>query len=147
MTAVYAPNSMAYSVYENYNDYGIMNKSLEFYIPVYTNMPSTVCKKPSTSTSKDNNYYLKTLSFTDGTTSTGLIKSSKLIYTTTFNNTVANSVSSITINADAASTTAATVTGTGTFDLSVGVNTFKIKCKSSSGQTRTYIVNITRSAE
>lgn len=144
MTAVFGPKSMAYATASAYDDYGIMEKKLIFYIPVYSSMPEKVSSKPSTSFSKDNNYYLKTLNFTYGDSTVRLIKNTKLSYTKTFTKTVDNTVDSVNINAIRARS-GATVSGdTGTQALNPGTNTFKIKCKSSSGLTRTYTINIVR---
>ncbi|NLD10406.1 MAG: hypothetical protein GX671_01425, partial [Clostridiales bacterium] len=145
-TAVFGPKSMAYATSKAYADYGILDKKIVFYIPVYSNMPSSVCAQPSTSWSKDNNYYLKTLNFTDGTNTYKQIKDSGLYYTRSFTQNVANSVTSVTITALAAKS-GATVTGdTGVQTLNEGTNKFTIKCKSSSGLTRTYTVTIVRAA-
>ena len=145
-TAVFSPKSMAYATSKAYADYGILDKKIVFYIPVYSNMPSSVCAQPSTSWSKDNNYYLKTLNFTDGTNTYKQIKDSGLYYTRSFTQNVANSVTSVTITALAAKS-GATVTGdTGVQTLNEGTNKFTIKCKSSSGLTRTYTVTIVRAA-
>ena len=38
------------------------------------------------------------------------------------------------------------VSGTGSYSLAVGNNTIKVKCKSQSGDTRTYTININRQA-
>ena len=144
MTAVYAPMSMAYSVSEEYSDAGITGKAIEFYIPVYKNMPSSACAKPSTSKSVDNNYYLSKLYVAGGSSPSKFIKSSKLCYTTDFSKTVSHSVKTVTITATKASKSA-TVSGAGTKSLAVGKNTFYVKCRSSSGLTRTYTITVTRS--
>lgn len=149
MTAVYAPKSMAYAVSNQYKDYGIFSKKIEFYIPVYKNMPDDTYSKPSTSWSKDNNMYLKTLrvSTTGGTTLYTPISGSSMNFGTSFSKTVSNSVSAISISASAASRTGASVSGTGTRSLRVGTNVFYVKCQSSSGYySRTYKITITRSA-
>jgi beta-N-acetylglucosaminidase/uncharacterized protein YgiM (DUF1202 family) len=149
MTAVYAPKSVAYAVSNQYKDYGIFSKKIEFYIPIYKNMPDDTYSKPSTSWSKDNNMYLKTLrvSTTGGTTLYTPISSSSMNFGTSFSKTVSNSVSAISISASAASRTGASVSGTGTRSLRVGTNVFYVKCQSSSGYySRTYKITITRSA-
>ena len=147
MTAVYAPKSQAYSTANQYKDFDIMGQPFEFYIPVYNNMPSGTYGQPSTSFSKDNNMYLKTLQVKYGSSTYTPVSSSAMNFNTSFSKTVSNSVSSITINATKASTTAATVTGTGTKSLKVGTNVFYVKCTSSSGTYyRNYKITITRSA-
>ena len=61
MTALNGGISIAGQISEKYSDYDIFDKLLEFYIPVYKKMPSSPCGRPSASTKKDNNYYLKKL--------------------------------------------------------------------------------------
>ena len=61
MTSLNGGISIAGQISDKYTDYGISEKALEFYIPVYKKMPSKKCGRPSTSTKKDNNYYLKKL--------------------------------------------------------------------------------------
>jgi len=147
MTAVYAPKSQAYATVNQYKDFDIMGQPFEFYIPVYNNMPAGTYGQPSTSYSKDNNMYLKTLQVKYGSSTYTPVSSSAMNFNTSFSKTVSNSVSSITIDAVKASTTAATVTGTGTRSLKVGTNVFYVKCTSSSGTYyRDYKITITRSA-
>lgn len=61
MTSLNGGISIAGQISEKYSDYGIFDKPLEFYIPVYKSMPKKPCGRPSSSTKKDNNYYLKKL--------------------------------------------------------------------------------------
>lgn len=138
MTAVYTPRSMAVTEYEQFKDYNILNKKIVFYIPVYKNMPKKACSAPSSSWSKDNNFYLKTLKAGSKT----LISSKSLNYNKSF--TVTTSSSSIKIQAAAASCTAAKVYGTGTKKLKSGTNTIYVKCKASSGEVRTYKITVIR---
>ncbi len=143
MTAVYAPRNTATSTSQSYSKYGIYNKKIVFYIPVYKNMPRKLCSKPSGSMKADNNYYLKTLKVRTGGTTHTLISSSSLNYSKSFSvNTGSARTASIT--ASKASTTGAVITGAGTKELEKGTNTFKIKVKASSGKTRTYTVKINR---
>lgn len=51
MTNVLAPYNESKSVYNGYNNSGILNSSLTFIIPVYNNMPSLPCQSPSISQS------------------------------------------------------------------------------------------------
>ena len=62
MTALNGGISIAGQISSKYDEYGIFDKELEFYIPVYKKMPSKPCSRPSSSEKKDNNYYLKKLS-------------------------------------------------------------------------------------
>ena len=63
--------------------------------------------------------------------------------TTEYNCTVKNSVTSVTVNAQATSTKAK-VRGLGTKSLSVGVNTLPIRVIAEDGSEKIYIVNVTR---
>ena len=61
MTALNGGISIAGQTSSKYADYGIYEKELEFFIPVYKDMPDEPCGRPSSSSKKDNNYYLKKL--------------------------------------------------------------------------------------
>lgn len=152
MTSLNGGISMAGQVSEKYGDYGIYDKALRFYIPVYKNMPSKPCGRPSASEKKDNNYYIKKLivKYTTGsgddaeTKEKTFIKASKLSYKTSFKLAVPEDTEKIKISALAASTRNPNLTGTGEFELEKGANTFKVKCKASAGPSRTYTIKITR---
>ena len=58
---------------------------------------------------------------------------------------VSNAISSVSITAKAVSGNSS-ISGTGSYSLAVGNNTVKISCKSQSGDTRTYTININRQA-
>lgn len=112
--------------------------ALVFKIPVYKNMPETACTKP---TSNDNpNYMLKSL-VVSGYSLTPTFS----IYETTYSLIVPNSVSSVTITAQAVASTT-TVSGTGVKNLSVGTNTVTVTTKAQNGSTRTYTISIVRQA-
>lgn len=144
MTCVYAGESMAQTIASNYRQYGILDSAIEFFIPVYRNMPLATSRKPSTSSAKDNNNYLKTLTLQAGTKKYTKISAGALNYHTSFKTTVPASADSVKISAAPASRTAAKVTGTGTFRIAPGTNTLYVKCKSSSGITRTYRITVVR---
>ena len=144
MTSLNGGISMAGQVSEKYEDYGIYEKPLEFYIPVYKKMPSKACSRPSASSKKDNNYYLKKLAIKYGDTKKTFIRSSKLSYRTSFRYSVPSKVKKVKISASKASKTKASVSGTGTVSLKKGKNVFKIKCKASAGPARTYKITIIR---
>ncbi len=144
MTAVYAPSSNAVTTYNNYYRYGILSNRFVFYIPVYRNMPSSACPKPSDG-KVDNNFYLKTLTVSYGDTSKKLIRSSALNYDTSFTVKVSSGTKSVNIDAASASRTSESVRGTGKRTLYKGKNNFKVVCRSSSGQKRTYTITIIRS--
>lgn len=112
--------------------------ALIFKIPVYKNMPATVSKKPS---GDDNpNYMLKSLSVS-GYNLTPTFS----MYETSYSLIVPNSVSSITVSAQAASSTT-TVSGTGARSLKVGANAIAITTKAQNGSTRTYTISVVRQA-
>ncbi len=47
MTNVLAPYSESSSIYSGYSSTGILNNSMTFIIPVYNNMPETLCQNPN----------------------------------------------------------------------------------------------------
>ncbi|MBQ2986104.1 MAG: SH3 domain-containing protein [Tyzzerella sp.] len=112
--------------------------ALIFKIPVYKNMPAAVSKKPS---GDDNpNYMLKSLSVS-GYNLTPTFS----MYETSYSLIVPNSVTSITVSAQAASSTT-TVSGTGARSLNVGTNAIAITTKAQNGSTRTYTISVVRQA-
>lgn len=149
MTSLNGGISMAGQVSEKYDDYGIYEKNLVFYIPVYKKMPSRPCGRPSASSKKDNNCYLKKLQiiYKDGkgeNIKKAFIKSPSLNYKKKFRYEVPSSVKAVTISAVKASKTGAVVTGTGKVKLSKGSNVIKVKCKASAGPLRTYRITVIR---
>lgn len=153
MTALNGGISMAGLISEKYSAYGLDEKRLVFYIPVYRKMPSKPCGRPSANTKKDNNNYLKklTVKYTEGgkKVTKGLIKSRRLSFRRSFKLTVGKHVKSVKITAIQACQASSTkkgakVTGAGKFKLKRGVNTFKLKCKASTGLVRKYKIRITR---
>ena len=152
MTSLNGGISIAGQMSEKYADYGIYNRKLQFFIPVYKNMPKKPCGRPSASSKKDNNFYLKalTVKYTDNTgdepktVRKKLIRKTKLSYRTSFTYSVPSYVKKVSILASKASDTNASVTGTGVVKLEKGENVFKIKCKASAGPARTYTIKIIR---
>ena len=111
---------------------------LIFKIPVYKNLPATVSVKPS---GNDNpNYMLKSLSVS-GYSLTPTFS----MYETSYSLIVPNNVSSITVSAQAASSTT-TVSGTGTKNLNVGTNAVTVTTKAQNGSSRTYTISVVRQA-
>lgn len=117
-------------------DESARSAALVFKIPVFTNMPSSACEKP-TGTGSPNNM-LKSLTVTGYS-----LTPSFSMYDTSYSLIVENSVSSVTISANAVDSTAS-VSGTGKKSLSVGNNSFAVTVKSQSGVTRTYTIKIVR---
>ncbi len=117
-------------------DENARSAALVFKIPVFTDMPSSACEKP-TGTGSPNNM-LKSLSVSGYS-----LTPSFSMYDTSYSIIVENNVSSVTISAVAADSKA-TVAGTGKKTLSVGNNSFAVTVKSQTGTTRTYTIKIVR---
>ena len=133
MANIQAPYKESYTTYSSYFNNNLLNNSYTFKIPVYSDMPSgTVIA------TKSNNNNLNALSIS-GVSLNPAFNSS----ITTYNSTVENSVSSVTVSATKAHDKA-TVTGTGKVDLKVGSNTIKVEVTAEDGSKKTYTVTITR---
>ena len=109
---------------------------LVFKIPVYTSMPSTPCAKPTSN--KNPNYMLKSLTVTEQSLTPSFeydVYGYSLI--------VDYEVKSLSVSAKAVAKTS-TVSGTGTHALAVGKNTIKVTCKSESGTSKVYTIQVVR---
>ena len=137
MQNVEAAISEGKTIGKGYYEYIDANDAFIFRIPVYDNMPEQAVK--FTETGNPNNY-LSDLSVS-GLQLTPNFDGDVTSYSVI----VENAVSSVTVKASAVASTS-TVSGTGTYTLKAGDNTIKIYCKSQSGSTRTYTVNIYRKA-
>lgn len=149
MTNVQAPYSEGRTTREAYNNLGILNEEIVFYIPVYNNMPSKPCALPAsggnpnpflssvTVTSQGKNYGL-TPTFSKPS-STGSLTNS------TYTIVVPSSVASVTVSATTVSRYA-TVSGTGTYTLGASGTTKKITLtgRAQNGKTQTYTIQVTR---
>lgn len=117
--------------------YADKNQAFVFRIPIYNNMPAEAVSF----TDKGNpNNYLKDLlvsGFNLTPTFSGDI--------TTYSVVVDNAISVVNISAVPVASTS-TVAGTGNINLNVGNNVVEISCKSQSGDTRKYTINISRLA-
>lgn len=117
--------------------YADKNQAFVFRIPIYNNMPAEAVSF----TDKGNpNNYLKDL----------LVSGFNLTPTfagdiTTYSVVVDNAISVVNISAVPVASTS-TVAGTGNINLNVGNNVVEISCKSQSGDTRKYTINISRLA-
>ncbi|MBQ3665603.1 MAG: cadherin-like beta sandwich domain-containing protein [Lachnospiraceae bacterium] len=136
MTNVSAPKSEASKMSKAYTDDMKKSIALVFKIPVFKNMPDSVCTCPTGDGSPNN--VLNTLTV-DGYTLTPTFSK----FTQEYDLIVENSVSSIKVNASAVDGRAS-VTGTGTISLKVGVNTVRIVVKAVNGDSRTYTINVVR---
>lgn len=112
------------------------NAALIFKIPVYKNMPTTACVKPTGDGNP--NYMLKSLSVS-GYSLTPTFS----MYETAYSLIVPNNVSSVVVSAEA-EYAKTTISGTGTKNLAVGTNVVTITTKAQNGSTRNYSINIVR---
>lgn len=134
MSNVTAALSEGQSVAKGYAD---KTQAFIFKIPVYKNMPSSAVK--FTKSGNPNNY-LKSFSIS-GLSLTPVFQGA----TTKYSVVVSNSIRSINVSAAAVSSKSM-VSGTGNYSLAVGNNTINVKCRSQSGDTRTYTINVSRQA-
>lgn len=113
--------------------YADKEQAFVFKIPVYKNMPS----KAVSFVDKGNpNNYLKSLSIS-GVSITPSFNGSNTSYSAV----AGSDISSVTVSATSV-VAKSKITGTGTVKLSAGDNLIKVKCKSESGDTRTYTIKI-----
>lgn len=120
----------------------LQDAPMVFTIPVYSSMPSTPCKMPTTS--GNNNCYLKSLKVksADKNKTYSLDKSFDR-YTGSYTVTVPESVDSIYVSYTK-SDSGAKISGAGTQKLADGTNTIKVKVTATSGVTKTYTVTVKR---
>lgn len=133
MTNLMAASSEATRMKKAYNN---ATMEMEFVIPVYNNMPDTVCVKPTADENPNN--YLSALQ----------IKNQKLTpafdgAVTEYSLTVESDVKKINISATAVAKTSI-ISGTGKVSLEKGTNTISVVCRSASGENRTYTIYVTR---
>ena len=136
----YMQNLMAaanegYNVYVAYSELGALDEALVFKIPVYENMPSSACAKPTVDGNP--NYKLKSLSIQYYS-----IDFSRDVYD--YYITVPKSVKSLKISAEAyASTTS--ISGTGTITITSSTTQVTVKTTAENGDTAVYTIHLTRS--
>ena len=135
MQNVEAAMSEGYNIGKGYYEYISKTDAFIFRIPVYLNMPEKAC---TFTRSGNPNNYLKSLSVS-GLSLTPVFDGDKTSYSII----VENAVTSVTVKATAVASTS-TISGAGTYNLKVENNTIKVNCKSQSGDTRTYTINIYR---
>ncbi len=114
----------------------LKNSALEFYIPIFNNMPEQACAAPTGNGSPNNK--LSNLS-ADGFSLTPSFGKDTLSY----NLIVDTSVTSIQINASTADANAS-VAGTGNVELTGNSNDIAITVTAQNGSTRTYNIHIVR---
>ena len=112
------------------------NVKLEFYIPVYKEMPNEIAKKPEGDGSPNNK--LASLSV-EGYN----ISPSFNADTSTYDLIVDSSVSSVKVNAGSVDSKAS-VSGTGTINLSQANTQVSIEVRAENGTTRKYVINIVK---
>lgn len=136
MTHVLAPRSESVKSAKAYSDKIKTDTALVFYIPVYKNMPSEVCKEPTKDGSPNNTLNNLSVEGYD-------ITPSFERFATTFDLIVENSASHIRVNA-AKADSKASVAGDGDVSLNVGNNEVKVVVTAENGDTRTYTINVVR---
>ncbi len=135
MTNVQAAASEGSKLAEAYGS-SLANTALEFKIPVFLNMPSTACAKPTVDGSPNN----KLSSFgVEGFA----ISPSFDMDTYSYNVTVDTSVSSIVVDAVPISSTAS-VTGTGTLQLTGTTTDIAVSVTAQNGNVRIYQIHVTK---
>lgn len=140
MTNVEAAYSESLRIQTAYSELG--ESPLIFSIPVYENMPETICAKPKKG--KNPNNWLKSLSVTGyRLTPTFQAENAEDII---YNLIVDNSVESVEINAESVSTLAS-IGGIGEIELEQGENPCMIQVTAENGKVREYTINIVREEE
>ncbi len=138
MTHIIAARDEGRTTAKGYSDAMKSSLTIVFKIPVYKNMPSSVCPMPVKDGSPNN--ILSSL-----TVSKGNMTQSFDSFTQQYDVTVENSVSSITVNATAVDGKAS-VSGTGTHNLSVGSNRIDVTVVAENGTSRVYTIYVNRKA-
>lgn len=137
MTNVQAPATECLTNYNAYKNNNLLNSTMVFKIPVYTNMPAQAVSKPADSGNPNN--WLGSLSVAGY----GLTPSFAVNMTTDYSLIVSEATESVIISAAPVNGNAR-VSGTGTVSLAKGTNTVKITVTAQSGATRTYTLTIVR---
>ena len=138
MTHIIAARNEGLSASNGYTDQMKSSISIVFKIPVFKNMPASVCAMPVKDGSPNN--VLSSLTVSAGSLTPTFHK-----FTQTYDVTVDHSVSSITVNAGAVDSRAS-ITGTGNHSLSVGNNEIDVNVTAENGDVRTYKIYVNRKA-
>lgn len=142
-TAVFSPKSLSSQSYKAYSSYGILDQALEFYIPIYKDMPRQALPMPG---SGDNNAYLRSLKVVGDRNYNLIVTSSSTInsvYETNFEINVPSSQDTIILEGESHSGNAV-ISGLGRKNLSMGQNVFRIRVMSTAGRVRDYTVTVNR---
>lgn len=150
MQNLLAPVNEGYTTMSAYSSQGKLNSTFVFTIPVYENMPSTACGRPTPTYDTTNpNYKLSSISVKgtnmEGATANYSLTPTFNMDTTSYSISVPYNVASIDVSASAFAGTS-TITGTGKHSLAVGNNTISVVCKAEFGTSRTYTITVNRSA-
>lgn len=137
MTNVQAPSTECLTSYNAYKANNLLDSTMVFKIPVYTNMPASPVTKPADSGNPNN--WLKLLSV-HGYNLTPTFAANT---TNNYSLIVPESVSSISVSATAVNANAK-IAGTGTLNLAKGTNNFNIVVTAQNGSTRTYTLTVVR---
>lgn len=137
MTNIQSPATECLTSYNAYRNNNLLNSSMLFEIPVYSNMPSQAVSKPADSGNPNN--WLKSLSIAGY----GLTPSYAVNNTTDYSLIVSDSVSQISVSATPVNGNAR-VSGAGTLSLAQGTNVINIVVTAQSGATRTYKLTVVR---
>ncbi len=137
MSNIQSPTTESQTNYKAYKANNLLDSTMVFKIPVYSNMPATACVKPADSGNPNN--WLKSLSISGySITPTFAVNN-----VTDYSLIVPSSVSSITISGAPVVTTSSVV-GTGTINLIEGTNYIKINVVAQTGAARTYTLTVVR---
>lgn len=131
-----AAYSESLSVYNSYNNMGMLDGAFTFVIPVYHNMPEEACPQPTADGNP--NYKLQSLGISEGVLNPDYHRD-----TLTYTATVGNDVHTLTVNALPYAATS-TVSGTGSIGLAVGENIITVTVTAERGDTCTYTLRVTR---
>ena len=134
-----AAYSESLSVYNSYNNMGMLDGSFTFVIPVYRNMPETACPEPTADGNP--NYKLQNLGV-----SGAVLDPEYNPDTLTYTATVGNDIHTVTVSALPYASTSK-VSGTGSIGLAVGENVIPITVTAERGDTCTYTLRIIRLAD
>lgn len=137
MGNIQSPATECLTNYNAYKNNNLLNSSMVFEIPVYSNLPAQAVSKPADSGNPNN--WLKTLSIQGYS----LTPSYAINNTTDYSLIVSSSVEQITISATTVNKYAK-VSGTGTIQLQPGTNEINLVVTAQSGATRTYKITVVR---
>ena len=137
MGNIQSPATECLTNYNAYKNNNLLNSSMVFEIPVYSNLPAQAVSKPADSGNPNN--WLKTLSVQGYS----LTPSYAINNTTDYSLIVSSSVEQITVSATTVNKYAK-VSGTGTVSLQPGTNVINLVVTAQSGATRTYKITVVR---